>query len=486
MKYLWRARLDIRFLFIFASIPLCLDCAIHRHNDCDHSTTMFELGTVLKATTGRTISGCIPPHDNLGILDYARLLGIGGASTQSYGIAIDSTGNIYIAGITNGNLGGQTFTGATGGANNNLFLSRYDSQGNRLWTRLLGASAADTEALAVTTDSAGGIYLTGKTTGSIGGQAAPAGTGMFTAKYDLNGNLLWTRVITSIVGYYATSYGIGADALGNIYSGGFTNNTFDSHPLITGGAADSYVVKYDSNGNELTSWVFGGPANVYGFGFAANSFGNIHATGYTQGNLFGQTFIGSSPNKNFFLVKFDTNGNQLWTQLLGSVSAGTEAYGYGITVDAFGNIYTAGNANVSIGGQVYSGGGLTYYDLLVTKYDPNGNLLWVRMLGTPGGNVKGNSITVDFLGNVYATGFTSASLDGQPFSGGTYDLFVVKYDANGNKKWTKLLGAGANTNATGISVDFPGNVYGTGYTSASLLGQPYSGGTDDSFLIKYE
>ncbi|EQA37321.1 beta-propeller repeat protein [Leptospira inadai serovar Lyme str. 10] len=53
-------------------------------------------------------------------------------------------------------------------------------------------------------------------------------------------------------------------------------------------------------------------------------------------------------------------------------------------------------------------------------------------------------------------------------------------------KRIKLLGAGANTNATGISVDFPGNLFGTGYTGASLFGQSDSGGTEDSFLIKFE
>ena len=64
------------------------------------------------------------------------------------------------------------------------------------------------------------------------------------------------------------------------------------------------------------------------------------------------------------------------------------------------------------------------------------------------------------------------------------DLFVVKYNDNGTKQWTKQLGTSSYDNANGIATDSSGNVYVTGWTSEGLDGNTYAGG-DDLFVVKY-
>ncbi len=104
---------------------------------------------------------------------WTRLLGASGAETTSYGIAIDSANNIYVTGYTTGNLDGLTITG-----NPDLFVVKYNSSGDKQWTRLLGVSGAQTTSYGIAIDSTNNIYVTGSTDGNLDGQTN-------TGSYDL-------------------------------------------------------------------------------------------------------------------------------------------------------------------------------------------------------------------------------------------------------------------------------------------------------------
>jgi hypothetical protein len=90
---------------------------------------------------------------------------------------------------------------------------------------------------------------------------------------------------------------------------------------------------------------------------------------------------------------------------------------------------------------------------------------------------------VDTAGNVYVTGFTSGSLDGNTNIGGT-DMFLVKYNSTGTKQWTRQLGTASSDRGFGIAVDASGNLYATDATSGGLDGNTNAGG-DDMLLVKY-
>ncbi|MEE1577942.1 MAG: SBBP repeat-containing protein, partial [Deltaproteobacteria bacterium] len=68
---------------------------------------------------------------------------------------------------------------------------------------------------------------------------------------------------------------------------------------------------------------------------------------------------------------------------------------------------------------------------------------------------------------------------------GSEDLFVVKYDSSGTKQWTKQLGTSSHDQANGVATDSSGNVYVTGYTSGGLDGNT-SAGNSDLFVVKYD
>ena len=102
-----------------------------------------------------------------------------------------------------------------------------------------------------------------------------------------------------------------------------------------------------------------------------------------------------------------------------------------------------------------------------------------KQLGT---TVQDNatSITSDSSGNVYVTGYTQGSLDGNTSAGG-WDLFVLKYNSSGTKQWTKQLGTSIGS---GITSDSSGNLYVTGSTEGGLDGNSSAGGAD-LIVVKY-
>ncbi|WP_061260684.1 SBBP repeat-containing protein [Leptospira interrogans] len=405
---------------------------------------------------------------NSGTRQWTRLLGVAGASTTAYGITSDSLGNVYTTGMTSGNLDGQVQSGTQ-----DLFVTKYDGNGNKQWTRLLGVAGIQTLARGITSDNLGNVYTTGTTFGNLDGQALSGTQDLFVTKYDGSGNKQWTRLL-GVAGATTQANGISRDIFNNLHVSGYTLGNLDGQALS--GIQDLFVTKYDTGGNKQWTRLLGVAGQItQANGVAFDSSGNIYLTGRTSGNLDGQALSGI---QDLFVTKYDTGGNKQWTRLLGVAGVSTTAYG--ITSDSLGNVYTTGVTSGNLDGQALSG----TQDLFVTKYDTGGNRQWTRLLGVAGQITQANGIASDSSGNTYLTGRTSGSLDGQALSG-TQDLFVTKYDSGGNKQWTRLLGiAGVSTTAYGITSDSLGDLYSTGITSGNLDGQILTG-TQDLFVLKY-
>ncbi|AKH78110.1 SBBP repeat-containing protein [Leptospira interrogans] len=405
---------------------------------------------------------------NSGTRQWTRLLGVAGASTTAYGITSDSLGNVYTTGMTSGNLDGQVQSGTQ-----DLFVTKYDGNGNKQWTRLLGVAGIQTLARGITSDNLGNVYTTGTTFGNLDGQALSGTQDLFVTKYDGSGNKQWTRLL-GVAGATTQANGISRDIFNNLHVSGYTLGNLDGQALS--GIQDLFVTKYDTGGNKQWTRLLGVAGQItQANGVAFDSSGNIYLTGRTSGNLDGQALSGI---QDLFVTKYDTGGNKQWTRLLGVAGVSTTAYG--ITSDSLGNVYTTGVTSGNLDGQALSG----TQDLFVTKYDTGGNKQWTRLLGVAGQITQANGIASDSSGNTYLTGRTSGSLDGQILSG-TQDLFVTKYDSGGNKQWTRLLGiAGVSTTAYGITSDSLGDLYSTGITSGNLDGQILTG-TQDLFVLKY-
>jgi len=402
-------------------------------------------------------------------LGWTNQVGATGGQVFSGGITSDLNGNKYVTGSTNVGISGQSLTG-TGG----YFIAKYSESGLLLWTKLVNINDGN-GGTGIGSDSNNNIYVTGGTKVGLSGQTQNGVRDYYIAKYDENGNLLWTRQVGT-AGGSTTGYNLTTDAIGNSYVTGITKVGISGQTLT--GIQDYFVAKYDTNGNLLWTRQVGATGGsgtfagtVWAFGIGVDSIGNSYITGATYVGISGQSLIGI---KDYFVAKYSESGLLLWTKEIGA-TGGTSASN-GITTDAMGNSYITGSTNVGISGQSLTG----IQDYFIAKYDTTGNLLWTKEVGSTGGKTNGVDISSDINGNSYITGNTDVGISGQSLTG-VKDYFVAKYSESGLLLWTKEIGGyggGVGVSGSDIISDLNGNSYVTGYASYGLSGQAQSGAVD--------
>jgi hypothetical protein len=370
--------------------------------------------------------------------------------------------------VTGGSWG--SLDGNTNAGLSDLFVAKFDVSGVKQWIRQLGTSNFD-NAYSIAIDNSGNIYVTGETTGGLDGNTNLGGYDAFIVKYDSTGVKQWT-------GQFGTSgdefcRGITTDSLGNIYITGGTTGGLDGYTNAGNGGNDLFVVKYDANGTKQWTRQVGTSGDDYAYDMALDSVDNIYVTGGTTGGLDGYTNAG---DHDLYVVKFDANGVKQWTRQLGTSNYDAAN---SIAVDSMDNVYVTGGTEGGLDGNTNAGS----RDLFVIKYDPNGAKQWTKQFGTNDLDAA-NGISTDNLGDVYVTGITVGGLDGNT-KAGSEDLFVVKYDSNGTKQWTRQLGTSSHDVAQSIAIDKSNNVYITGTTEGGLDGNT-SFGSFDIFIVKYD
>ncbi|MCW7505581.1 SBBP repeat-containing protein [Leptospira paudalimensis] len=380
----------------------------------DANGNVYAIGDTNVSVDGQTLTGTIDfilvKSNSNGVKQWTRILGVAGKQTTGWYVATDTNGYVYASGQTSGNLDGQTLNGTF-----DAFIIKYDTNGSKFWTRLLGGAGKETFGRGITSDSNGNIYATGFTDSSLDGQPITGTRDMLIVKYNDAGVKQWTRLL-GVAGQQTLGISITSDSNGNVYSTGNAYGNLDGQTIV--GSPDLFVVKYNANGIKQWTKLLGvAGAATYAKGITSDSNGNIYITGFTYGNLDGQVKTGGADT---FVVKYDSNGIKQWTRLLGVANQQTQANG--ITSDPDGNIYTSGNTSGNLDGQTKSGS----LDLFLTKYDSNGIKQWTRLLGLSGAMTRGIGVTSDANGNLYCSGTTNGNLDGQTKTS-PVDLFMVKY-----------------------------------------------------------
>jgi Leucine-rich repeat (LRR) protein len=202
-------------------------------------------------------------------------------------------------------------------------------------------------------------------------------------------------------------------------------------------------------------------------------------------------FTAASGDGDFFLTKLDAQGALVWAKQIAPGGANSNLYMYVMEVDKDNNVIIGGDFNGTV--DFDPGAGVTNLTTPPThsygffaKYSAAGNFLWARAIGGSGESLWSdvNDIESDAVGDVILTGEFSGSLDAvldvdagagvvtlNPLGNG--DVFVAKYDANGNYKW-KASGATANEeDGSAVTVDASNNVY-LIYSSASDTSSNYN------------
>lgn len=276
-----------------------------------------------------TADAFVYKYDVNGNQTWARTFGTS-TTDEARDVVGDSSGNVFVAGLTLGNLAG------TNAGNADVFVSKFNAQGDQLWTRQIGSNQFD-GVFAAATDAPGNVFVVGSTYGSFGGPNPGTLEDVFVAKFDASGNHLWTRQFGNSGQQFGD--GVVVDATGNIYIAGGTSGSWGGPAGGDGNATnpyDGYLMKLDSNGNQQWLRQFGGHSYDSAGAVTLDSLGNVYVVGHSNSNLPGTDADGSDA----FVMKFTPTGDLQWTTQAGP--PGSDAGG-AIASDGGGNLYTAGS-----------------------------------------------------------------------------------------------------------------------------------------------
>jgi hypothetical protein len=320
-----------------------------------------------------------------------------GTANYDYGLAVyaDDLNNTYVTGDFDGPALGRPW---------NALLYKYDGSGVLQWSRPIG-DGHNSEANGISSDGLGNVYVAGLAGVRLDPSSPVAGP--FLAKFDVNGNRLWTRQF-GMSGIYSIN-GVSADILGNVYIAGYTGVAIVG---TTAGKNDAFIRKIDATGNVVWTRQFGTADDAIASGVSVDHLGNVYVSS-TTGRF--PPNDGDTGGEDIFLTKFNGSGDTLWSRRFDS---GAGDLSRGLSVDAFGNAYVAGYSWGNCGSPNAGD-----RDACLLKYDPNGNLIWTQQFGTDLVDA-GYGVSADGIGNVYLTGITEAPLFG-PWDG-LEDAFVVK------------------------------------------------------------
>ena len=461
-----------------------------------------EVGGVRSAVPGkfragddRVVSFEIGPYDHSRpliidpVISFSTYLG-GSGMDAATGIAVDPSGNIYVAGWTEApgppleNALQPVFGGSV-----DAFVAKFDSSGsNLLYCTFLGGSGDD-RAFAIAVDASGSAYVTGWTystdfpTAGSPAQASLAGArDAFVAKLSPAGDSL---VYSTYVGgsNSEAGRGISLDSAGNAYIAGETtsSNLPMLYPVQSSlkGAQNAFVAAVDGSGKLLFCTYLGGSGTDGATAIATDSTGGIYVTGSTTSTDF-PTFNSLQPaNAGFqdaFVAKFNPGGASLaYSTYLGG-SNGTVIYpesGLGIDVDNGGNAYVAGVTSspdfpLWKAYQAALSGAL---DAFIAKLNPSGTaLVFSTFLG--GSSVDyAYGIRVNSYGGVCVAGYTASSdfplfAPVQSAIAGQFDAFAACLNAPGSGlSASTYLGGSKSDSANALALDS---------TSAYMAGQTLS------------
>jgi hypothetical protein len=386
---------------------------------------------------------------------YSTYLG-GSGDDRANKIAVDSSGNAYIAGeTTSSNFPtANAFQGTFGGGLSDAFLVKLNAAGSAFfYSTYLGGTIFDA-AHALTVDSAGSAYVTGRTTSAN-----------FPTVNPIQGT----------------------------YSGG--------------PGADAFVTKFNAAGSAIVySTYLGGNAGndggfTAGFSIAVDSAGSAYVTGQTRAtnfptaNAIQATFGGGFPDGDAFVTKLNAAGSALvYSTYLGGSD---NDIGFEIAVDASNNAYVTGvarSSNFPTANALQNALSGTS-DAFVTKLNAAGSaLVYSTYLGGAADD-SGNGIAVDSSGNAYVTGGTTSTNfpllnPTQGASGGGVEAFVTRLNTAGSALvFSTYLGGSGGEASLDIALDSAGSMYLTGRTTSTNLPvlnpvQSTNGGGTDVFISK--
>ncbi|MGY5854447.1 MAG: SBBP repeat-containing protein [Candidatus Thorarchaeota archaeon] len=480
------------------------------------------MGLVALQDSGNIGTGYIVNHPNsIGVsiqeYDRSKILTINsllystylGADGHDHGtsIALDSTGNMYVAGWTSSldfpsHLEEPDFpNGSYSFTKSDCYVMKLNEEG-LVFTSFVGGQGSDfVSALAL--DAVGNIYVAGNTESSDfpvvnAYDTTSSFQDSFVFKLSADGKtLLYSTYIGGSGRDFPSSMAVDSQGCvfvtGTTMSSNFpTVNSYDA--TFNGGSlpdGDCFVFKLSSTGDELLySTYYGGPGGDDGREIVIDDMGNAYVTGWTIGGIpLTNPYDGSHNGyKDCFVFKLNSTGNGLvYSTYIGGL---WNDYGESIAIDTSDNVYVTGNTHSPDFPTVHAyddtiGATLGLSDCFLFKMNSTGTGLFYSTFIGGADDDQGQSVVVDRLGQVYLAGITESE-DFPTFNAydtshnGVRDCFTLKMNATGSSLlYSTFIGGENNEYVESLIIDYTGTAYIVGSTFSSNF--PTVNPVDDTY-----
>lgn len=389
----------------------------------------ISFGSTILASPG-TSAVYLAKYDVNGNLVWAKIAAKCSAISAD-GICLDVSGNIFLAGQFPGvaTFGSLLPVTCTASGSYDVYVAKYSSTGEVIWARSFGGAGMDYTG-GISKDNYGNVYLTG----DFHLTAFPySSSKIFISKYDSLGNNIWTKTELS----YGQSHfgnGIKTDASGNSYVTGdfFHRLKFNLTDSIEAGNIESniFVARFDSSGNfDWGQKAGAGTGYCVGKAIDIDAAGNAYITGFYRGTIsFGALNITSNSGLAYdvYVASCSANGNFVWVNK--SVGPGSPG---SISLDNNGNVFVSGNFSqpIQFGASALTSAGNN--DIFLTELNPGGNFIWSTSCGGTRndfilGATKASASGIYLSGYFTSTIYFGASLSLTDTSNTKSDIFTAK------------------------------------------------------------
>ncbi len=376
--------------------------------------------------------------------------------------------------------------------------------GKPVWQAGFGGLGIDsTRGVAVT--PTGEVYVAGYFEGEIDfgapvGKKTSAGkSDAFLAKFGADGKLVWAQTWGAARDDLANSVAVKGDKV--VVAGSFLDSLeVGTFTKKSNGSDDLYIAAFDKDGNAEWLWTAGGIDSDGVNAIAAMPDGWVIGGSFTDSLTIttangGQANLKSKGGTDALLIKLGAGGDTEWVKQFGGAYQDTIMH---VAVDANSNIFVQGvfKDTADWGGTPLKAGGGSDNDVVLAKYDTNGDHVWSKNFGNSFNDVAGG-LAVDPSGNVtiagsyenkgpisFGEGDTHSSL-------GEADIYVARFANDGKLMWARSFGGDRVDVANDVAVDAAGNAVITGWFEGTAdLGRgavsTKAGLNKDVFVIKLD
>jgi hypothetical protein len=452
--------------------------------------TTCNSGTQNGNETGVDCGGSCPPCPGT----HVRSANFGGTSSNhGEAIALDTAGNVFLAGrfagTTNFGCGAMT---SQGGTKSDVYVVKLSASGTCVWSVSVGGSVgADGDyGIGIDIDTAGNPVIGSNFYGTanfLGTNRTAAGNSdMFVIKLaTATGALTWVRNFGSTG--VDRILGLDVDGSNNVYfTGAFANSVnFGGGVRTSAGAGDAAVVKLNSAGTHVWSSRFGGTGADLGYGISVDSLSNVYVGGQFAGMVnFGTGDLTAAGTSDGFFIKLNSAGTA--TSYAKQIGGPSDDLVRDVAVDATGRSVIVGRfkTSVDLGGGLVTAAGTHAF---VAAYSNTGVYSYGKTVGGSGVS-QALAVARDSAGNSAVVGYFQGNVNwgtGNIASAGADDLFIIRYSLAGALTWSARYGGTAGEQ--GLAARFGGRLLGVAgrLQGSASFGGPVLTGTQDALFAEY-